>query len=240
MCTFMALTSSSLTVLPPPSLPCASATAPGPPQIGPSYVATLCSTVVTVILDASLRSLTRGGPAYDRAVQALSRWAIPLLLLGITAWGLSRGVPIYERFVEGAKEGWQTALRVLPYLVGMLVAIQVFQHSGALDQLIRVLTPFTSRLGFPPEALPMALIRPISGSGSLALLSQIFATYGADSFIGRLAATMMGSTETSLYVLTVYAGSVGLKRTRHTLATALLADAAAVILSFYIVLHFSV
>jgi len=174
------------------------------------------------------------------AVQALSRWAIPLLLLGITAWGLSRGVPIYERFVEGAKEGWQTALRVLPYLVGMLVAIQVFQHSGALAQLIRVLTPFTSRLGFPPEALPMALIRPISGSGSLALLSQIFATYGADSFIGRLAATMMGSTETSLYVLTVYAGSVGLKRTRHTLATALLADAAAVILSFYIVLHFSV
>lgn len=174
------------------------------------------------------------------AVQALSRWAIPLLLLGITAWGLSRGVPIYERFVEGAKEGWQTALRVLPYLVGMLVAIQVFQHSGALDQLIRVLTPFTSRLGFPPEALPMALIRPISGSGSLALLSQVFATYGADSFIGRLAATMMGSTETSLYVLTVYAGSVGLKRTRHTLATALLADAAAVILSFYIVLHFSV
>jgi len=174
------------------------------------------------------------------AVQALSRWAIPLLLLGITAWGLSRGVPIYERFVEGAKEGWQTALRVLPYLVGMLVAIQVFQHSGALDQLIRVLTPFTSRLGFPPEALPMALIRPISGSGSLALLSQIFATYGADSFIGRLAATVMGSTETSLYVLTVYAGSVGLKRTRHTLATALLADAAAVILSFYIVLHFSV
>ena len=174
------------------------------------------------------------------AVQALSRWAIPLLLLGITAWGLSRGVPIYERFVEGAKEGWQTALRVLPYLVGMLVAIQVFQHSGALDQLIRVLTPFTSRLGFPPDALPMALIRPISGSGSLALLSQIFATYGADSFIGRLAATMMGSTETSLYVLTVYAGSVGLKRTRHTLATALLADAAAVILSFYIVLHFSV
>jgi len=174
------------------------------------------------------------------AVQALSRWAIPLLLLGITAWGLSRGVPIYERFVEGAKEGWQTALRVLPYLVGMLVAIQVFQHSGALDQLIRVLTPFTSRLSFPPEALPMALIRPISGSGSLALLSQIFATYGADSFIGRLAATMMGSTETSLYVLTVYAGSVGLKRTRHTLATALLADAAAVILSFYIVLHFSV
>lgn len=88
------------------------------------------------------------------------------MLLGITAWGLSRGVPIYERFVEGAKEGWQTALRVLPYLVGMLVAIQVFQHSGALDQLIRVLTPFTSRLGFPPEALPMALIRPISGSGS--------------------------------------------------------------------------
>ena len=93
--------------------------------------------------------------------------------------------------------------------------------------------------GLSTEALPLALIRPISGSGSLALLSQIFATYGADSFIGRLAATIMGSTETSLYVLTVYAGSVGIKRTRHTLATALLADLAAVILAaFYIVLHY--
>lgn len=168
----------------------------------------------------------------------LSRWTIPLLLLGITSWGLSRRLPVYECFVEGAKEGWRTAVRVLPYLVGMLVAIQVFQYTGALDQLIRFLTPLTNRLGFPPEALPMALIRPISGSGSLALLSQILSTHGPDSFIGRLAATIMGSTETSLYVLTVYAGAVGVKRTRHTLAVALLTDVAAVVVALFIVLNF--
>lgn len=172
------------------------------------------------------------------AVHGLSRWAIPLLLLGITTWGLSRKVPVYECFVEGAKEGWQTAVRVLPYLVGMLVAIQVFQHSGALAQLIRLLSPLVNRLGFPPEALPLALVRPISGSGSLALLAQVFETYGADSFIGRLASTIMGSTETSLYVLTVYAGAVGIKRTRHTLATVLLTDLVAVITAFYVTLYF--
>lgn len=172
------------------------------------------------------------------AIQGLSRWAIPILLLGITALGLSKGVPIYESFVEGAKEGWQTALRILPYLVGMLVAIQIFQHSGALDQLIDLLSPLTNLLGFPREVLPLALMRPISGSGSLALLSQTLATFGPDSLVGRLAATIMGSTETSLYVITVYAGSIGLKRTRHTLATSLIADVAGALAALYIVLHF--
>ncbi|HBG00084.1 MAG TPA: spore maturation protein [Firmicutes bacterium] len=171
-------------------------------------------------------------------IQALSRWAIPILLVGITTLGLSQRVPIYESFVEGAKEGWQTALRILPYLVGMLVAIQVFQQSGALDQLISLLSPLTNWLGFPREVLPLALMRPISGSGSLALLSQILATFGADSFIGRLAATVMGSSETSLYVLTVYAGSIGLKRTRHTFATSLISDLAGALASLYVVLHY--
>jgi len=172
------------------------------------------------------------------AIQTLSRWAIPLLLLGITTLGLSKKVPIYESFVEGAKEGWQTALRILPYLVGMLVAIQVFQHSGALDQLINLLSPLTNAVGLPREVLPLALMRPISGSGSLALLSQTLATFGPDSFVGRVAATVMGSTETSLYVLAVYAGSVGLKRTRHTLITALLSDVAGILASLYIVLYY--
>lgn len=171
-------------------------------------------------------------------IQALSRWAIPLLLLGITTWGISQRLAIYELFVEGAKEGWKTSLRLLPYLVGMLVAIQVFQHSGALDQLIRLMNPITSFLGFPSEALSLTLMRPISGSGSLAILSQILETHGPDSFVGRLAATVMGSTETSLYVLTVYAGSIGLKRTRHTLATSLLTDLAGAVAAIYVVLHF--
>lgn len=171
-------------------------------------------------------------------LQNLSRWAIPFLLLSITTWGISKKLPIYEIFVEGAKEGWNTSLRLLPYLIGMLVAIQVFQHSGALNQLIDLLSPLTSWMGFPKEVLPLALMRPISGSGSLALLSQNMQTYGPDSFIGRLSATLMGSTETSLYVLTVYAGSIGLKQTRHTLLTALLADLASFIAAFYIVLYF--
>jgi len=172
------------------------------------------------------------------AIQGLSRWAIPLLLLGIATLGLSKRVPIYESFVEGAKEGWQTALRILPYLVGMLVAIQIFQRTGALDQLIRLLSPITNWLGFPKEALPLVLMRPISGSGSLAILSQILDTFGPDSFVGRLASTVMGSTETSLYVLTVYTGSVGLKRTRHTLVTSLVADVAGALGALYIVLRY--
>lgn len=171
-------------------------------------------------------------------IQTLSRWAIPLLLLGITTWGIAHRIPIYESFVEGAKEGWQTSLRLLPYLVGMLVSIQVFQHTGALERLITTISPLTNWLGFPKEVLPLALMRPISGSGSLALLTQILESYGPDSFPGRLASTLMGSTETTLYVLTVYAGSIGLKNTRHTLSTSLLADLAGFISSLYIVLYF--
>jgi len=172
------------------------------------------------------------------AIQGLSRWAIPMLLLGITTLGLSKRVSIYESFVEGAQEGWRSAVRILPYLVGMLVAIQVFEQSGALGQLINFLSPVTQWLGFPREVLPLALMRPISGSGSLAILSQTLDTFGPDSFIGRLAATVMGSSETTLYVLTVYAGSVGLKRTRHTLAASLLSDVAGALGALYIVLRY--
>ena len=172
------------------------------------------------------------------AIQGLSRWAIPMLLLGITTLGLSKRVSIYESFVEGAQEGWRSAVRILPYLVGMLVAIQVFEQSGALGQLINFLSPVTQWLGFPREVLPLALMRPISGSGSLAILSQTLETFGPDSFIGRLASTVMGSSETTLYVLTVYAGSVGLKRTRHTLATSLLSDVAGALGALYIVLRY--
>lgn len=173
-------------------------------------------------------------------VQIISRWAIPIFVLAITAFGIQRKVSIYESFVEGAKEGWETALRLLPYLVGMLVAIQIFQHSGALAAVTGFLSPLTDWLGFPKEVLPLALMRPISGSGSLALLTQTLQLYGPDSFLGKLAATLMGSTETSLYVLTVYAGSIGLKRTRHTLATSLIADLAGFLAALYVVLRFFV
>lgn len=168
-------------------------------------------------------------------IQLISRWAIPFFVLSITIVGMERRVPIYESFVEGAKEGWQTAVRLLPYLVGMLVAIQIFQHSGALDILITLIRPLTRLVGFPEEILPLALMRPISGSGSLALLTQALQVFGPDSFLGRLAAALMGSTETSFYVLTVYAGSISLRRTRHTLATSLTADLAGFLAALYVV-----
>ena len=115
-------------------------------------------------------------------IQLISRWAIPFFVLSITIVGMERRVPIYESFVEGAKGGWQTAVRLLPYLVGMLVAIQIFQHSGALDILITLIRPLTRLVGFPEERLPRALMRPISGPGSLALLTQALQVFGPDSF----------------------------------------------------------
>ena len=167
------------------------------------------------------------------AVQALSRWAVPLLLLGITTLGLSRRVAIYESFVEGAKEGWQTAVRILPYLVGMGCHPSV-QHSGALNQLISVISPH-QWLGLQ-KFCPWRC-SPYLDSGSWPSVTDL-ATFGPDSFVGRLAATIMGSSETSLYVLTVYAGSVGIRRTRHTLAASLISDFTGSLAALYIVLKY--
>lgn len=171
-------------------------------------------------------------------LNTISRWAIPLLFLGITTWAISRGVSVYESFVEGAKEGFHTAVRILPYLVAMLVAIQIFHHSGALDRLTSFIAPLTSRFGIPSDILPLALMRPLSGSGSLGILAQILETHGPDSIIGYLASTIYGSTETTFYVLTVYTGAVGVKRIRHSLITSLVADIAGFLGAIYIVLRF--
>ena len=171
-------------------------------------------------------------------INTISRWAIPLLFLGITTWGVSRGVSVYESFVEGAKEGFQTAIRILPYLVAMLVAIQVFHHSGALDRFTSFIAPFTARLNIPAEILPLALMRPLSGSGSLGMLAQILKTHGPDSMMGRLASTLYGSTETTFYVLTVYTGAIGVKRIRHSLITSLIADVVGFLAAIYIVFRF--
>ena len=133
-------------------------------------------------------------------------------------------VKVYESFVEGAKDGFDIAVRIIPYLVAILVAIGMFRASGALEILLTTMAPFLTYIGFPPENLPLALMRPLSGSGSLGLLTDLINEHGPDSLIAKIGATMFGSTETTFYVLAVYFGSVGIRKTRHALAAGLFAD----------------
>ncbi|HWP81484.1 MAG TPA: spore maturation protein [Bacteroidota bacterium] len=157
-------------------------------------------------------------------VNLVSLLTIPLVIFGFLTWGIVKKVRVYEVFVEGAKEGFNVAIRIIPYLVAMLVAIGIFRASGAMDVLTTILRPVTSLIGMPAETLPMALMRPLSGSGSLGIMTELMKVHGPDSFIGVLASTMYGSTETTFYVLALYFGSVQVKNTRHALPAGLTAD----------------
>ena len=164
-----------------------------------------------------------------------SRYIIPILLVGIPFYGLAvKKVKVYESFVEGAKDGFTIAVRIIPYLVAILVAIGMFRASGALDMLLTMLSPILKAIGFPPENLPLALMRPLSGSGSLGLLTDLVNQHGTDSLVAKIGATMFGSTETTFYVLAVYFGSVGIRRSRHALVAGLIADAVGVLSAVYI------
>jgi spore maturation protein B len=158
------------------------------------------------------------------ALDAISLWAMPVLLVTIPLVGIIRGVKVYDVFIEGAKEGFDVAIRIIPFLVGILVAIGMFRGSGAMDLLTAVLRPLVAPIGFPPELVPLGILRSLTGSGSLAFTTDLIKSHGPDSFIGRVAATMYGSTETTFYVLAVYFGAVGVTRTRHAVPAALLAD----------------
>jgi spore maturation protein B len=160
-----------------------------------------------------------------RAVlDAISLWAMPVLLVAIPAVGMIRGVKVYDVFIEGAKEGFNVAIRIIPFLVGILVAIGMFRGSGAMDLLTAVLRPIVAPIGFPPELVPLGILRSLTGSGSLAFTTDLIKSHGPDSVIGRTAATMYGSTETTFYVLAVYFGAVGVRRTRHAVPAALISD----------------
>ncbi len=161
----------------------------------------------------------------------LSVVAIPGMVLGILCYGVVRKVKIYEAFVEGAKEGFAIGVRIIPFLVAMLVAIGIFRAGGAMDILSALLSPVTRLIGMPAEVLPMAIVRPLSGSGALGVMSEIIKANGPDSFIGRMVSVMMGSTETTFYVLAVYFGSVGVVRTRQAVPGGIVADIVAVLLS---------
>ncbi|MBL7191991.1 spore maturation protein [bacterium] len=161
-------------------------------------------------------------------------WVIPVVILIIITAGLLKKVRVYESFVEGAKEGFNIAIRIIPYLVAILCSIAALRHSGAMEFFASVISPFTEIIGMPAETIPLALIRPLSGSGALGVMTELITTHGADSFIGRLASTMMGSTETTFYVLAVYFGSVGIRKSRHAVPAALCADAAGILAAVFV------
>ncbi len=171
---------------------------------------------------------------FVRAVNALSILAIPFLLSFFPLYAAARGVKVYDEFVEGAKEAFPTILRIIPFLVTMLVAIGMFKGAGGIKLLTDALTPILKPLSFPPDLVPMALMRPLSGSATLALLTDIVHRLGADNIVSLMAATVYGSTETTFYVAAVYFGAVGVKATRHAIPAGLLADLTGVIASVII------
>jgi spore maturation protein B len=160
------------------------------------------------------------------ALDAVSTWTVPLLLAGIPLYALVRKVKVYPAFLEGAKEGFQVAVRIIPPLVAVLVALGMLRASGALDAFAGLVAPVTGRLGIPPSVLPMVLVRPLSGGAALGVVGDVLRSEGPDGYAGRLVSVMAGSTETTFYVLAVYMGAVGITRYRQALPAALMADLA--------------
>lgn len=159
----------------------------------------------------------------------VSLWAVPVMLVGIPLIGMVKKVKVYDVFIDGAKEGFDVAIKIIPFLVGILVAIGMFRGSGAMDLLTQALRPLMAATGFPAELMPLAILRTLTGSGSLAFTTDLIKTHGPDSLIGRMAATMYGSSETTFYVLAVYFGAVSVKKTRHAVPAALIGDVVAAI-----------
>ncbi|MBI9070010.1 MAG: spore maturation protein [Melioribacteraceae bacterium] len=282
MCTFLAVNTAGLTMIPATAIAIRSAAGSSDPAIiiGTSAFGAICATTVgltaskvlekftavdgtkstlgksffkglgiVVLIAALVAVLTVTGvlssifstvsfidaELFKSIIQVISTLAIPLIMFTFITFGVIKKVKIYEVFVEGAKEGFNVAIRIIPYLVAMLVAIGVFRAGGGMDFLIIILKPMTQLIGMPAEALPMALMRPLSGSGSLGIMAEIIATHGADSTIGIMVSTFFGSTETTFYVLAVYFGAANIKRSRHALVAGLLADAAGIIAAVFIV-----
>lgn len=167
-------------------------------------------------------------------IAAFSRWAIPAILFIIPLAALVKRVKVYETFIEGAETGFATAIKTIPYLVAMLVAINIFRASGAMELFVNIISPVTELLGIPAEIMPLAIMRPLSGGGALGITAELIKTYGPDSFIGRLASTLQGSTDTTFFVVTLYFGSVGVKNYRYSVLAGLTADITGLIASVYI------
>lgn len=161
----------------------------------------------------------------------ISVFIMPTITVLILVNGLIKKAPLFDQFIEGAKNGLSTSVKILPSLVGLIVAVSMLRASGFFEVACNLLAPFLEKVGFPPELVPMALIRPVSGSAALATVQDIITTYNPDSFVGRCAAVMMGSSETTFYTLAIYFGSVGITKSRYTVKSALLADLTGIVLS---------
>lgn len=166
--------------------------------------------------------------------QIAGDWAIPILLLTIPLIGYGRGVRVYESFIEGASDGVRIALRLLPYLIAILVAVNVFRASGAMDKMTALLESWISVIGVPAELVPLMILRPFSGSAALGIMSDILTQFGADSLLGLMASTVMGSTDTTFYIISVYLGAVGIAKARYALFVGLCGDVIGFLLSVWL------
>jgi len=198
------------------------------------FAGAIAWTAFPEFFDGSAPENAQGQSGFVRAVNTFSAGAIPFLLAFFPLYAALKGLKVYEEFVEGAKEGFNVAIRIIPFLVAMLLAISLFRSAGGIDLLTAWTQPLLDLLDFPPELLPMALMRPLSGSGSLAIFSDLVAQLGPDHLVTRMAGTIYGSTETTFYVIAVYFGAVGIRRTRHAIPAGLAADAAGIAASIVV------
>lgn len=192
-----------------------------------------CTTVVMVALGTALYSSAIEIGWTEALKRAAGEWLLVVLMVAILLYGWLKKVAMYDAVVEGGKEGFSVALKIIPFLVAILVAVGMLRASGGLGLAVEALRPVTAMLGIPSEALPMALLRPLTGTGAYGIAAEIMQTYGADSLIGNIVSTMQGSTETTFYVLALYFGVVGIKNPRHTIVACLSADFAGVLASVW-------
>ena len=167
--------------------------------------------------------------------QYVTKSIIPIIVVIIITYGMIKGKKVYEWFVDGAKEGLKVCINIFPYLLAMIIAVNIFREAKLLNMLNELISPVSSFIGLPKEIVPLVLIKPLSGSGALGILTDILNTYGPDSYIGLIASVIMGTTETIFYTITVYFGAVQIKKIRHTLWAAILADLTAIIISIFLV-----
>jgi len=168
-------------------------------------------------------------------INYLSKSIIPIILLIIITYGMLKERKVYEWFIEGAKEGLGVVMRIFPYILAMIIAVQIFREAKLMDALNNIAAPIVNLIGLPKELLPLVIIKPLSGSGAIGVFTEIIKSFGADTRIGLIASVIMGTTETIFYTITVYFGAVKVKKIRHTLWAAVIADITAIIVSISVV-----
>lgn len=167
--------------------------------------------------------------------QYLTKSIIPIIVIIIITYGMFKGRKVYEWFIEGAKDGLKVCLNIFPYLLAMIIAVNIFREAKLLDILNNMIAPIGGLIGLPKEVIPLVLVKPLSGSGAVGILTDILKTYGSDTTIGLISSVIMGTTETIFYTITVYFGAVQIKKIRHTLWAAILADITAIIAAIFLV-----